>query len=101
MIKKKYFIIYFIEFNKIHQCWHLAAAKDFFGRFGRPNWPNGQWPTLAKFWPNDKTLVFIKSRLVFGRGQRFFWPFWPAKLAKRATANPGQTAKCQHCINYK
>src|ERR1051326_3051538 len=84
--------------DSLRMCWHLAAAKDFFGQFGRPNWPNGQWPTLAKLWPNDKTLVFIKSRLVFGRGQRFFWPFWPAKLAKRATANPGQTAKYQHCV---
>ena len=39
------------------QCWHLAAAKDFFGQFGQPNWPNGQRPTLAKFWPNDKILI--------------------------------------------
>ena len=66
-----------------------------FGQFGRPKWPNSQNSQFsAKFWPNNThniVLILIRNGLAFGRGQRFFWPVCPAKLAKRPNANTGNT----------
>ena len=67
------------------------SRPKIFGQFSQPKWPNSQNSQFsAKFWPNNThniVLILIRNGLAFGRGQRFFWPVCPAKLAKRPNAN--------------
>ena len=90
-----YYIVDSIKsFGAINAGLAFWPRPKIFGQFGRPKWLNGQNSQFsAKFWPNNThniVLILIRNGLAFGRGQRFFWPVCPAKLA-----NPGQTAKCQ------
>jgi len=48
----------------------FGCGQKFFGQFGRPNRPNGQRPTLAK-WPNANTDKELNGELFNNHGNDY------------------------------
>ena len=103
-IKKK--LLDFPSFNVIRisinllvplsQCWHLVAAKEFFGHLvvaKRPKWAK---PAKVKVWP--KGLVLLKSDWHLAAAKDFFGHLATAKQPNSQRPTFGQMAKCQHCF---